>query len=227
MSVGGAFCHPKLVHFMTENFKIPTMQGYGMTETSPMISLNSISMNRIGSVGKPMSNMDVSFSKSDNEISVRGHNVMMGYLRDINTANGDIEIDAQGEWFNTGDTGYLDDDGFLFINGRTKTMYKLSNGKYVNPSYIESILCMSPLIEQAVVFGDGLSYNQVIVHSSQEKDMDVLLCNIRESLQGKVQPYEIPKEIILADEPFTLQNGLLTQKLEPNRRKILDKYVSS
>ena len=222
ISVGGAFCPPKLISFMSEEYKIPTIQGYGMTETSPMISLNSIYENRVGSVGKPVKNVKIDFSYENNEILVRGDNVMSGYLKFVTKENAFI-LEQPGEWFHTGDKGYMDKDGFLYVNGRTKMEYKLSNGKYVNPIYIEKMLCLSPLIDQAVVFGDGLAHNKVIIHSGQN-DKKKMLNHIRELLKDKVQHYEVPNDVFFTEEPFSLQNGLLTQKLEPNRNKILKLY---
>jgi len=225
ISVGGALCPPKLVSFMSEEYKIPTLQGYGMTETSPMISLNSIYENRIGSVGKPLKNVRIDFSNENNEILVRGDNVMSGYLKFITKENVFI-LERPNGWFSTGDKGYMDKDGFLYINGRTKLEYKLSNGKYINPNFIEKLLCLSPWINHAVVFGDGLSHNKVILHCNPEqKDAKQMLTHIHGLLQGKVQHYEIPNEILFVKEPFSLQNGLLTQKLEPNRNKILKRYA--
>jgi len=223
ISVGGALCPPKLVSFMTDEYRIPTIQGYGMTETSPMISLNSIDQNRINSVGRPVKGMNIDFSYDKNEIMVRGENVMMGYLRFITKEN-QLILEEKSELFHTGDKGYMDKDGYLYISGRTKTEYKLSNGKYVNPAHIEKLLCMSPLIDQAVVFGDGLAHNKVIIHSHQ-KEKETMKKHIQGLLEGKVQHYEIPDEILFVEEPFSTQNGLLTQKLEPNRNKILKLYT--
>jgi long-subunit acyl-CoA synthetase (AMP-forming) len=226
ISVGGALCPPKLVSFMSEEYKVPTLQGYGMTETSPMISLNSIYENRIGSVGKPVKNVRIDFSNENNEILVRGDNIMSGYLKFITKENVFILEHPDG-WFSTGDNGYMDKDGFLYINGRTKLEYKLSNGKYINPNFIEKLLCLSPWIDQAVVFGDGLAHNKVIVHGNPEtKDAKQMLDHVKELLRGRVQNYEVPNEVFLAKEPFSLGNGLLTQKLEPNRNKILKLYAS-
>lgn len=222
VSVGGALCPPKLISFLSEEYKIPTLQGYGMTETSPMLSLNSVYEDRVGSVGKPMEGVQIAFSQGDQEVLVRGDNVMSGYLRSI-TPEDTFVLEQPDPWFHTGDKGFLDKDGFLYIHGRTKTQYKLSNGKYINPTFLEKLLCMSPLIEQAVVFGDGLDRNKVVLQS-HHKDKDRMLHHIRELLQDKVQHYEIPDDVLFTEEPFRLENGLLTQKLEPNRNKILELY---
>jgi long-chain acyl-CoA synthetase len=225
ISVGGAICHPHLLSFMTESYNIPILQGYGMTETSPMISLNSIFQNRLGSVGKPLEKIKVQIDPEDNEIYVSGDNVMSGYLRFITKQN-ELLLEDQGEWFHTGDKGYFDSKGYLHLYGRTKTEYKLSNGKYVNPVFLEKLLGMSSQIDQAIIFGEGRKHNQVILYS-ENRDKEKLLNYIQQYLEDKVQPYEIPRDIIFADEPFTTNNGMLTQKLEPNRHKIMAKYGST
>ena len=194
-----------------EKFGVPTYQGYGMTETSPMVSLCTPTHNKIGSVGKPM--MDVRFAE-DGSILVRGDNVMKGYYG--------MERLTAGEWFNTGDRGYLDQDGYLFVQGRIKTEYKLSNGKYVDPVYIESLLSLVPGIDQVLIHGEGMPYNSVLIFSKENKRFT--LQQLGNILGGRVQCHEIPQNIHYADEPFTLQNGLLTQKMEPHRQKILQQY---
>lgn len=219
MSVGGALCHPDLVTFMTEEFRVPTYQGYGMTETSPMISLSSPTYNKIGSVGKVLDNVNIHF-REDQSIQVRGENCMLGYYKD--TIDNQIICHEKEDWFDTGDKGYLDEDGFLFLDGRTKTEYKLSNGKYVNPVYLESILSLMPNINQVLVYGEGSSYNRAIIYADNHRPSKE---EIQTFLQDKVEPYEIPREIYYIDEPFSLQNGLLTQKMEPHRKKILSKYT--
>lgn len=223
ISVGGAICHPKLISFMRESYNIPTLQGYGMTETSPMISLNSIYQNRVGSVGKPLKGVEIKM-KEDNEILVRGGNVMNGYLRHITKQN-QILLEEKDEWFATGDKGYVDANGYLYLYGRTKTEYKLSNGKYVNPVFIEKLLSMSSKIDQAVVFGEGMDHNKIIVYS-ENKNKSEMLNYIHYYLEDKVQPYEIPQDILFVDEPFTTKNGMLTQKMEPNRHKIIKMYAT-
>lgn len=211
MSVGGALCNPRLISFMMEKFGVPTYQGYGMTETSPMVSLCTPTHNKIGSVGKPM--MEVRFAE-DGSILVRGDNVMKGYYG--------FDPLQEEDWFNTGDRGYLSEDGYLFVQGRLKTEYKLSNGKYVDPVYVESLLSLVPGIDQVVVHGEGMPHNSVLIFSKENKRFT--LQQLGNILRDRVQGHEIPQVIDYAEEPFTLQNGLLTQKMEPHRQKILQQY---
>jgi long-chain acyl-CoA synthetase len=143
---------------------------------------------------------------------------MLGYYQ--GEEDGRIVCQGVDGWWDTGDRGYVDADGFLYIQGRAKTEYKLSNGKYVDPVYIGSLMSMVPGVDQAVVFGEGEAYNRAIVYSRE----GVSLQTVQSFLQGRVEPYEVPREIYFVEEPFSVQNGLLTQKLEPNRQKILAQF---
>jgi long-chain acyl-CoA synthetase len=219
ISVGGAYCNPELIHFINKTYNTQVYQGYGMSETSPMISLNSVGNNKIGSVGKLLNNTEVSFTE-DKEILVSSPSVMSGYLRSDLTIDTTKIVNDEKEWFKTGDTGYLDEDGYLFITGRNNSKYKLSNGKYVEPQYLENILMLSKIIEHVVIY--GTEFNVAIVQS--KADRITLLKEIHNILKNKVEDYEIPKEVIIVDEPFTIDNKLLTQKLEPNRKLVIKKY---
>jgi long-chain acyl-CoA synthetase len=242
VSVGGSFCNPNLITYMNDTFNIPVYQGYGLSETSPMVSLNSPIENKVGSVGKLLDNVKIKII--NNEILVSGDSLMLGYVNrnhiiddartSINETTKSIRIDSEHnvdvdfhdllntdknikEWFNTGDTGYIDKDGYLFINGRSTSRYKLDNGKYIDPEYLEKLLMVSPIIEEIVIY--GVIHNVAIVKSKYERT--VVLKEIERILHDKVEKYEIPKEVILVDpnEPF-----FLTQKLEPNRKKVIKKY---
>lgn len=219
MSVGGALCNKDLISFMTDDWKVPTYQGYGMSETSPIISLCTPTHNRIGSVGKLLPTIKTNFQK-DGSLLVQGDNCMLGYYQ--GEKDGEIIFQEREDWFNTGDKGFIDKDGFLYIQGRVKTEYKLSNGKYVNPVYIESLLSMIPGIDQVLLFGEGEAHNRAIIYT-QRKDRPSLQ-EIQSFLDDKIEPYEIPRDVYFVEEPFSVQNGLLTQKLEPNRQKILQQY---
>ncbi|MFL0353628.1 AMP-dependent synthetase/ligase [Xanthomarina sp. GH4-25] len=128
------------------------MQGYGLTETSPVVSVEMYKDNnfRVGSVGKPILNVEVKIAE-DGEILIKGPNVMMGYYKDPEKT---AEV-MTGEYFHTGDKGEIDSDGFLKITGRKKEMFKTSGGKYVIPTLLENELKQSPFIEQVMVVGEG------------------------------------------------------------------------
>jgi long-chain acyl-CoA synthetase len=230
ISVGGSKCNPELIEYFKNNYDIPVYQGYGMTETSPMISLNSVENNNIKSVGKPLLGIDIKFSNK-NEILVKGDNLMLGYLDNINNDIIETCKPFEDNYFNTGDTGYLDNENYLYINGRTKSAYKLSNGKFINPSYIESILGISSYIDQIFVYGEGCNNNKCLIYISEEtkkkikSDLNTFILNeIRIIAKDKLEPYEIPKEIKILEEPLSITNGCLSNKLDYKREFIINKF---
>lgn len=229
---------------------LPVFDAYGLTETSPAVTMNSREANRPGSVGRPLDKVRVVIdrSQSDNasdegEVVVYGPNVMQGYqnnpaaTRKVMTADGG---------FRTGDLGRLDEDGFLFITGRIKEQYKLANGKYVFPATMEEEIQLSPWVENVLVFGEGRSHNvclvvpdfikltqwakaqgidpspQALIRNSQIKNM--ISESISTHLKHKFGGYEIPKDYILIEEPFSVENGMLTQTLKLKRRKVIERY---
>ncbi len=149
---GGAHLDPALVAFF-EEYGIAVCEGYGMSECSPTISTNGQTANRPGSVGKVLPNMQIRFV--DGEIQVKGSNVMKGYYQ----MPKETEEAFMDGWLRTGDLGYLDEDGFLYITGRLKNLIILSNGENVSPEEIENKLLTNPLVAEVVVAGEpnGLS----------------------------------------------------------------------
>jgi long-chain acyl-CoA synthetase len=220
MSVGGSNCSPAIIEHFDERFQIPIYQGFGMTETSPMISLNSPNAQKIGSVGKPLNDVKIKIDR-DEQILVRSPSLMVGYLDEIDNTN-TIKTslsNAEG-WFPTGDKGYMDNEGYLFIKGRIKHEYKLSNGKYVNPSYLESLLLSSPSFDQVLVIpSDNMDYNVCLVYTKLSANQAIK--EVDKICQGKIEKYEIPRKVFLLQSPFTVDNGLLSMKLEPKRQEIL------
>ena len=148
--VGGAALAPDLGRFLT-NVGVPVYCGYGMTEASPVITLNRVGDNRLGTVGRPFPGVSVRIA-GDGEILAKGPNLMRGYHGDPDTTAATIDADG---WLHTGDLGRFDADGYLIITGRVKELLKTSNGKYVCPVPIEHALCGCPLIDQAMVVADG------------------------------------------------------------------------
>lgn len=153
MISGGAAIDPEVVRGF-ERFGFGFLQGYGLTETSPIVSVNRIGGNRYGSVGPPLPDMEVCIREPDasgiGEISVRGPNVMTGYHDDPAAT---AEVLSTDGWFRTGDFGYLDDDGYLFVTGRKKNVIVAKNGKNVFPEEIETVLNRSPVVSESMVFG--------------------------------------------------------------------------
>jgi len=153
MISGGAAIDPEVVSGF-EKLGFTFLQGYGLTETSPIISLNRICANRISSVGLPVPEVEVLIDERDEsdvgEIVVRGPNIMLGYHNDPEAT---LEVLSKDGWFRTGDFGYLDADGFLFITGRKKNVIVAKNGKNVYPEEIETVLNRSEYISESMVFG--------------------------------------------------------------------------
>ena len=142
---GGAYLNPDLVDFFAE-YGISILQGYGMTECSPVISNNNQINSRNGSIGKPLKNCSVKFV--DEEICVKGSSVMLGYYHmPEETAEA---LDADG-WLHTGDLGYMDEDGYLYITGRKKNLIILANGENISPEELENALGKNDLVMEVLV----------------------------------------------------------------------------
>jgi long-chain acyl-CoA synthetase len=213
---GGAPISPHILNFYS-NLNIPVYQGYGLSETSPLVSLNYPSNNKIGSVGKILDCNEVKIV--NDEILVKGSNVFSGYyLNQIETLN----VFDSGGYFKTGDQGYIDPDGYLFITGRCKDLYKLTNGKYINPAHIENILMESEHIQQIFIYGDSKPYNIALVVSNSSSN--TILSEINK-LSKKLKKYEIPEKILIVP-PFTFEEKLLTAKLSLIRNNIVKKYAN-
>ena len=223
---------------------------YGLSETSPAITMNSPELNRQGSVGSALEFIKIRIDKTvvddhsdDGEIQVMGPNLMVGYH---NKPKATKEVFTEDGWLRTGDRGKLDAEGFLYITGRLKEQFKLENGKYVFPSAIEEDIVLLPYIETAMIYGDGKPYTICIVvpdHAILRKTAELLKIKteveklihlpqvqefvgieIKKSLKEKYGGYEIPKKFIFSDEPFTVENGFLTQTLKLKRRLVLEKF---
>lgn len=223
---------------------------YGLSETSPAITMNSPELNRPSSVGTALEFIKIRIDKTlvddqseDGEIQVKGPNLMLGYHNKPEITK---EVFTEDGWLKTGDRGKLDSDGFLYITGRFKEQFKLENGKYVFPSAIEEDIVLLPYIETAMIYGEGKPYNICIVVPDKailqktaelldiKTDVDTLIhspvvqefvaIEIRKSLKEKYGGYEIPKKFIFTDTPFTVANGFLTQTLKLKRRMVVDKF---
>ena len=232
---------------------LPVYDCYGLSETSPAVTMNSPAMNRPGSVGKPLELIKVRIDKSmitdkskDGEIQVFGPNLMVGYH---NKPDATKEMFTEDGWLKTGDRGTVDEDGYVFITGRIKEQYKLENGKYVFPAALEEDIRLLPYIENAMIYGEGKPYNVCIVipdcemlkktaaqlELKTEVDkiihapvvQDFVSKEIQKSLKGQYGSYEIPKKFIFTDENFSIENGMLTQTLKLKRRIVVAKYGDS
>jgi long-chain acyl-CoA synthetase len=244
---GGAALSKDVAEFI-DGLGIRVYEGYGLTETSPIATANRPDAVRIGSVGKPIPGVKVIIDKSavgdakQGEIVIHGPNIMQGY-HNRDDENRAVFTDDRG--FRTGDLGYLDDDGFLFITGRIKEQYKLENGKYVSPAPLEEQLKLSPYILNAMVYGDNRLYNTALVVADVEAvkkwaaeqgiegDGEKLLENaqVKDFLLKQVEQYssefkgfEKIKKITVIGDDFSTQNDMLTPSLKVKRRVVWQKY---
>ena len=245
---GGAAISTEVAEFISL-VGITVYEGYGLTETSPVITCNVKGARRIGSVGRVLPkvrveiNTDVTGDPEVGEIVAYGPNVMKGYYH-LPEANDEVFTDNGG--FRTGDLGHIDDDGYLFIRGRIKEQYKLENGKYVVPSPIEEQLQLSGYIMQAMVYGEQRPYNVALVVPdfeylklwaaengidasdtkallSNEKVRDLYVAELQKT-QENVKRYEQVRDFVLEDNEFSPENGLLTPSLKIKRRAVMAKY---
>ncbi|MEN6422522.1 MAG: AMP-binding protein [Smithella sp.] len=251
-----AVMNPDIAMFFAD-LGIPTYDAYGLTETSPAITMNSPLLgNKYGSVGKCVENMHVKIDSSvadnvsdDGEIIVYGAHVMMGYH---NKPEQTAQIMMKDNWngfpgIRTGDQGRFDNEGFLYITGRFKDEYKLSNGKYIHPESIETDIKLVHNIANAFIWGDGKAYNVAVIvpdFATMKKDdriakwaqgssaevvknkniQDFLSEEIKRHLKKSYGGYEIPQKFIFASEDFTLENGLVTQTMKLKRKEVLKTY---
>jgi long-chain acyl-CoA synthetase len=222
---------------------IPVCEGYGLTETSPVITFNSPENIKFGTVGQKIPDVDV-FIAEDGEICVKGPNVMAGYYQ-LPEANAEV-FDADG-WFHTGDIGEIDGDGFLRITDRKKELIVLSNGKKVAPQPIENLLKSSPYIEQVMVVGEAKKYCTCLLVPNMEKlqafaqeqgiagkpadllghqkVLDLYRAEL-DRLSKDLAQFEKLKKFSLLDREWTVETGELTPTMKCKRKIILANYAS-
>ncbi len=237
---GGAALNPRLARVFWAA-GLPVFEGYGLTETSPVISVNNFDAVKFGAVGKPLAGVEVKIAH-DGEILVKGHNIMKGYYnRPDLTAE---TIDSEG-WFHTGDIGELS-EGFLKITDRKKEIFKTAGGKYVAPQMIENKIKEAALIEQIMVLGEnrkfpaalvvpnfealkvwcrtkgiGFESNENVIQNAAVLDKFKRLIDSSNTTFGK---WEQVKQFALLPREWSIDGGELTPKLSLKRKVILDNY---
>jgi long-chain acyl-CoA synthetase len=246
-AISGSAALNKDVAEFVDALGIEVYEGYGLTEASPVVSVNYPGHRRIGSVGKPLPGVRVSIDTEatgeakHGEIVVYGPNVMWGYHHHPKET---AEVLRSDGGFRTGDMGHIDAEGYLYISGRIKEQYKLETGKYVVPTPIEEELKLSPFIANAMLHGENQPHNVVLVVVDRDNlarwaeregvELGDLENNrrVQELLAAEVQKqtarfksYEIPKRVGILTEDFTPENGLLTPSLKLKRREVLKKYA--
>ena len=214
---GGGALDQKIGEFLN-SIGLPTLQGYGLTETSPVVSCNIPGKIKIDTVGPPFKTNKVKIA-DDGEILVKGENVMLGYWN-MKKETDDI---LKNGWLHTGDIGEITKEGNLKITDRKKEIIVNLGGDNISPSKIENLLCLNEKIKQSLVYGDKKTYLvALIVTESEEnkKEIEFYLENLNKSLSliEKVKKFKLIKE------EFTIENGMLTPTLKLKRKKILEKY---
>ena len=222
---------------------IPILQGYGMTEAC-IVSANRPEDNKIGSIGKPFADIEMRIGEKNGEILIRGANVMQGYYH--NPEETARVLDDEG-FYHTGDVGYVDHDGHFYVTDRLKDLFKLSNGKYVAPLQVESLLKQSPLISQAVVVGSGRKQVGALIVPDWDtlkeamRDEGIETDGSREvmsrdpqfvkrvqrdavDLTRELSDFERVKRVYLLPREFSIDKGEMTPTLKIKRSVIDEKY---
>jgi long-chain acyl-CoA synthetase len=220
---------------------IPIHEGYGLTETSPVIAVNTPTANKLGTVGKPLANVEVKIAE-DGEVLARGPSIFKGYWNRPEETQAAF-VDG---WFKTGDIGDIDSEGYLSITDRKKDLIKTSGGKFIAPQPIENSLKLNPLIGTAVVIGDRRKFPAVLISPNFPALEDWARANevdsaSREALIGnptvqaayegiigelnqKLARFERLKRVLLVPEEFSAADGTLTHTMKVRRRGIEDRY---
>ena len=243
---GSAAISKDVIEFI-DALGIEVYEGYGLTETSPIVTTNWPGARKFGSVGKVLPGVRVVIDHSvtddprHGEIVVYGPNIMHGYHN--RPAENATALRPDGG-LRTGDLGYFDDDGYLYISGRIKEQYKLENGKYVMPSPLEETLKLSPFIANVMIYGDGKPFNVAVVvpnaqalqlwaqksnialaaDPSQDDRVRALVTAEVDRLSESFKEFEKPRAIALIGEDFTIANGLLTPTLKLKRGETVARY---
>jgi long-chain acyl-CoA synthetase len=241
LSSGGAPL-PKHIGFGFKDSGLEIYEGYGLTETSPVISFNRLGNNKVGTVGQAIPGVEVKIAP-DGEILTKGPHVMKGYWREPDATAQVLEPDG---WFHTGDIGTLDAEGFLTITDRKKDIIVTSLGKNVTPSEIERLLTSDPYIDQAVTYGDARPFITALIVPNfplLEKKAKELNCTVDimgdflrsphlhaffkeriDALMSEVSNPERVKEFLILSRPLRLEDEELTATLKVRRRAIVQKY---
>lgn len=215
------------------------LEGYGLSEASPVIAVNRPDAFRFGSVGRPLDNVRVRVAQDDGEIRVRGPNVMQGYHRLPKETAAVLE----DGWLATGDIGRFDDDGYLYVSDRKKDLFKTSSGRYIAPQRLERLLCTSSVVEQVCVVGDGRPYCVALVVPDYAEleafaaakglgaldrtalaEHPVVKKRVRKAIDrvnDDLERHEAIRTFRLLTDPFTEENGMLTPSKKVRRKAVL------
>lgn len=237
---GGAPLSPEINEGFSK-FGLTIIQGYGLTETSPVIAANKLEANRPASVGPIIEGIEVKIA-SDGEILTRGPHVMKGYYKDPEETAKTIDKDL---WLHTGDIGYLDDDNFLYITDRKKDIIVTSGGKNVAPAKIENMLKNTPLIETAVIIGDERKFISALIvpdkvaleEFAKSENINEYLPNLLDhplvqkaihtcvqDVNAQLSSYEKVKKYRVVSDEFSIETGDLTPTMKVKKHLVFKKY---
>jgi long-chain acyl-CoA synthetase len=197
---------------------LPTLQGYGLTEASPIVSCNLPDLVKVETVGPPFRNNKVKLAE-DGEILIKGENVMLGYWNQKDESENVIK----NGWLHTGDIGELDHNNYLKITDRKKDIIVNLGGDNISPSKIENILCLNQFIKQSFVYGDKKNYLIAIIVCDKEVDIEKIELIIK-NININLSLIEKIKKFILINDEFTTENGMLTPTLKLKRKEIIKNY---
>ncbi|HCA07684.1 long-chain fatty acid--CoA ligase [Chryseobacterium sp.] len=242
--VSGSAALSTRLNMMFQNAGIPILEGYGLTETSPVIAVNSFEKMKVGTVGAPLDNLQVKIQE-DGEITVKGPSIFKGYFKAEDMTK---EAFTEDGFFKTGDIGHIDAEGFLQITDRKKEMFKTSGGKYIAPQTIENQAKASKFIEQIMVVGDGEKMPCALVQPDFEFAKNWAMRNnlnigstpaeiakspeLKERIEKEIEGinehlgnWEKIKRIELTPEVWAIETGLLTPTLKLKRKAVKEKFM--
>ena len=217
---------------------LPLLQGYGLTESSPVVSVNTVDNNRLGTIGLLLRGVSVKIEDND-ELWIKGDNVMQGYWQNSEATDKNIIIEGDERWLRSGDRASIDKDGFVRIIGRIKDILVLANGEKVPPPDIEAAIARNPLFEQVMVVGEGKAFLTLLVYPEPEllaalcEELGVgrtvvdnpklhkRLIKLVSEQMGDFPGYAKIRKIHICDEEWTVESGLLTPTLKLKRAKVL------
>lgn len=239
--ISGGAALPMYLGKFFEAIGIIIVEGYGLTESSPVIAANRVDDYKFGTVGKPMPGVEIKIA-SDGEILAKGPNIMQGYYKNKK----ETEATIKDGWLYTGDIGVFDADGFLLITDRKKHLFKTSAGKYIAPTPIESMFLASKYIDQFVLIGDRRMFLTALIVPDFEavkeyadsrkipydkvedlvKDEEIynMLNKEMDQFQKKLANYERVRKFVLLDRPFTIESGEITPSLKIKRKYVEERY---
>ncbi|NNM93406.1 MAG: AMP-binding protein, partial [Candidatus Eremiobacteraeota bacterium] len=221
---------------------MPIMQGYGLTETSPVVTVNFPEKNKYGSVGAVIPGVDVSIA-SDGEVLTRGRHVMLGYYRDPEATDAVLA----GGWFHTGDIGEVDENGYLTITDRKKEVFKTATGKFVAPARVESAIKRSMFVAQAMVFGDGRPYPGALICPNWENlraeiglpadatvdelakrdDVKAFYAAEVRKRTADLGSFEQVRRAVVIPREFSVESGELSPSMKVKRRVVESRYAGA